>query len=547
MCPKITYAGMELKGDPFIFNRKACAHGTCDSCGVDKFFDDRLKNLRLSMEETTDICRFESVERHWGNVQELTKRTVSLGAAFVFIRGDLKAFNKHVFKDRWLRRVNSLQLATQLPNVAHGKADYAAGLSFCSIESITCAPDNFAYLEVFFVSINRRMVGDAEVFTNLVFYYFGEAASKWKSNDARAHEANQKHLLRILKEEYRITSYHEVTDGCKAQYVCKYNMSTVAGMQDANGINMTLGVCEPACGKSSCDSASKEASRIINNAVKDGDYVPRGYDGWLTCRGSQPKKAALYKQWEIDEDAYSLKNIKGQFGVDKHYWFFSTGDDEQFNSLSAKYPGEIVLVNRQDHFLVSSVTDITKNRSFTGLSDSMLGVQEAPCHCDGCRTEENGVPQCMHDDVSGRSRRTEVKMLKVKGIAHSILAFEERDNKDGSKVETEVERVLLKAEVVHGKLAFINEKVAEQYVKLRSLLLFKRGIDSWGIGVVKEITEAGVVVDILLVKGGKASKEVGVAVLNAEVKALSSKCPQKWTVKVSVEKEVLGDLDKFCV
>jgi hypothetical protein len=449
MCPKILFAGMELRGTPLLFHQKACAFGTCKECGVDRFFKKRLENLRLSLEEKTDICRFESVERHWGTVQELTKRTVTLREALAFMKKDMKAFNVHCFKDRWSRWNMSMMLATQGPNMADGRADFAAGMSFCSIESITCVPDNFAYLEVIFVSVNRRTVAGVEIFTNLVFYFFGEAASKYKSNDAAAHIANQKHVLEILMRDYGITEYRELTDGCKGQFVCKANLCNVAEMDSNNfGIDMEAFVCEPACGKSQCDGANNEATRIIQKAVKDGDYVPRGFEGWLKCRGKQPKQAKLYKQWEVEEDAYNLKNKKGQFGVDKHYWFFTTSKPEEFDRLNSRYPGEIVFVEREQHWIINAVPSITKNRAFAGQGDKMLGIQEAPCHCLGCQEEKDGVPNCMHDDISGRSRRSSVKMNRVKGIAHKLSTFEEHEQEDGKITEKEAERVLVKAEVI---------------------------------------------------------------------------------------------------
>jgi hypothetical protein len=46
--------------------------------------------------------------------------------------------------------------------------------------------------------LNRRSAGGVEIFMNLIFYYFGEADSKYKNNDVAAHEANEKHLLEIL-------------------------------------------------------------------------------------------------------------------------------------------------------------------------------------------------------------------------------------------------------------------------------------------------------------------------------------------------------------
>jgi hypothetical protein len=547
MCEEVSFAGMDIKGAPYKSNGKPCAFETCDKCGVEKFFKEKLEDVPISLEEEVEMSRFEPVVRSWGTVLELVKKTVPLREAMEMAKVDVKEYKKHSFKDWWVRRTSSLQLANQKPNQAHGKADFASGLSFCSIESITCSPDNYAYLEVFCVTIKRRTVGSVEIFTNLIFYYFGEADSKYKNNDVAAHEANELHMLNILKRDYGITDYVQQTDGCKAQFVNRQYAENVAAMFRKMGITMCAIVCEPACGKSQCDGASKRVTRLIQAGVKDGDYIPKGLEGWKKCRGVQPKKASLYKQWEDEEDCYNLEHVKGIFGEDVCHYYFNTNDGEEFAKLNKEFPGEIVRTRRDLTFVINPVKDITKNRFFVGTPEHELGYQDLPCHCLGCREEKDGTPNCLHDDVSGRSNRKVIKMTRTLGFVIKIVCTEERSDSEGHKYEKDVDRELVKADLIDGGLTYLNANCIQKNAKVRGLILFKDSDLGWGLGRVTTVLKNTVVVTVLVVKGGKGVLPAEFSVNNIDVKAIINCQPHQITVRVQFGDEILEDLEKLCV
>ena len=227
MCKPVEVEGMDLRGVKLTTVQRSCAAGLCGRCGVPQVLNEKLnvKSLQISPLTTFPMERFEMVPRpHKKNpehkVLELVKKQVTFKELLGVVEDTIGLYRLHCLKDRWRRRVvnrirESLPLDTGLASV-----DYASGLNFCSMESITCVSDNHGYNEVFVVNIKRRRVGgegDAgfEIFTTLVFFFFGKASSTYKDNDVAAHEVHEKEVLRILREEHGITKVVQVSDGCK--------------------------------------------------------------------------------------------------------------------------------------------------------------------------------------------------------------------------------------------------------------------------------------------------------------------------------------------
>jgi hypothetical protein len=540
-CDMIEYAGMKVKEDKWVFYKKECAFGTCTTCGVRDTFREILENLAVSKQEKIEMMRFQKVERSWGEVEELVKITVTIAAAIKMAEEDIAKFNVHIFKDKWARLSWNMMIDTQLPRFANIKADFASGLTFSSIETLTCSPDNFAYLEIFFVTLKRRKVAGVQIFTNLVFYCFGEADSKYKGNDVAVHEANEKHCIKILIRDWNVDGGLIQTDGCGSQYNNRRNMYNISTMKKNTGLkSYSAIICEPGCGKSQCDGASKRVTRAIADAVEANEYIPNGFEAWLLCRrdgGIQPKHAAMFKHWEEIKDGYSLDKYKGIYGEDKCYYFFDTSDEDKFEVLSAKYPGEIVLVDRSTQ-TITAVEGIKKNRFYSDVSNGgepTLGLQEAPCHCPRCQKGLN----CMHDNVSGKSKQSSLVMRKQFGFMHKIHAYE------GEPVK-EVERCLVKAET-DGAISYLNSECSLVPVKVRALVLFTQINNSWGAGVVTSIGPSSVVVDVLVEMGGMEVKKPGVIVQNNEIKATSNSQPQKQAVRITVDAATLAKLDALCI
>ena len=315
LCRKKIYAGVDLYGEVFMDFCKECAYSTCNKCGVLKFFKERLDldKLFIAKAEKLTMRRFEKVTRPWdAEVLELVTRDVTFEAALELARADLQADAKHRWKDRWRNQMYKVRKSRLGPKSADVRVDFAAGLAFCSVENVTCVPDNYGYLEVFFCSINRRMVGDTVVFTNIVFFFFGEASSKFKGNDVRAHEVHEAEVRRVLFEKYGITHINFTTDGCKGQYVNWLNITNLAQMKDKFGVTATMCVCEPACGKCSCDAANNVVSRIIKDCLKKKIYLPGPNETFEHCVNKEPKYAQRYQEWEEEGDEYMLKHNKGR-------------------------------------------------------------------------------------------------------------------------------------------------------------------------------------------------------------------------------------------
>lgn len=145
-----------------------------------------------------------------------------------------------------------------------------------------------------------------------MFYCFGEADSKYKGNDFAAHEANERKVIEVLKRDYGITHVNARSDACKGQYCCLKNIANIAHKHSTADIIMSLTNTEPACGKCQCDSASRVATRIKDNAIKDGKWVPNGTALFKECYGATPSKAAFYAEYESQRNGYKLGIEKGE-------------------------------------------------------------------------------------------------------------------------------------------------------------------------------------------------------------------------------------------
>jgi hypothetical protein len=253
MCEKVFYKGMKLREEQdervtdgeFWAVPLACAQNLCDKCGVKRFLQQHHNNS-LSTNESIVLNRFMLQPRAGKDggksVMELTKVKVNLTELLKHLTSDMIAYNEHCFWDRWGKRTYKLCRESLREQDALGLVDYTAGMAFCSSETITCTSDNYGYCEVFFVTIGRRRVGGlnpgegTDVYTNLVFFFLGEASSEYKDNDHVAHKVHEDEVVRVLKEKYGIASFVFQSDQCRGQYMCKFAMANVAFRLDDDGL-----------------------------------------------------------------------------------------------------------------------------------------------------------------------------------------------------------------------------------------------------------------------------------------------------------------------
>lgn len=208
--------------------------------------------------------------------------------------------------------------------------------------------------------------------------------------------------------------------------------------------------------------------------------------------------------------------------------------------LEKKHPGNVVFVDRETHLMVTKMPDLTKKRHYVGLSNDRIGQQEQMCACDGCRSEVGGIPQCLNDDVSGRSRRLEKAISRKEGVAYKVTCFENRqDATDQEKiVEKEIRRTLVPVEKwVVGDLMFQNITGDEKKVERRALVVFKAetgGQVGWVAGVVKEIRAGELVAYILCKQRGATDTGEEKVVKMDDVLLTSDACPARITNRIDL-------------
>jgi hypothetical protein len=285
--------------------------GLAQAVALTKWFASNLNldKLKIPATEQVRVSRFETVGE--SERTELVTKKVTIKEFITTVKKDMAIYRPHIYSDRWTKRAIKLKRANLLPEEALGTCDYMAGLNFCSIQTVTCAPDNHGYCEVFIVQRNMRLVGGEGdyIFTTLGFFFFGKSTSEFTDNDIAAHDVHEAEVLHILRDEHGITNNIQVSDGCAKQYFNRRHISNVAFLKKKNGLDMSHLFTELFCGKGPHDSAEKVVTSRILKAVFSVGYVPDAFMGYEVCRVAVPYRGELYAQMEKDENP-NLPKIK---------------------------------------------------------------------------------------------------------------------------------------------------------------------------------------------------------------------------------------------
>ena len=368
----------------------------CTCCGVEKSLG-ILESLTSPdsqvAEEVVEVMMWEDARRQGksngkDNTQrELTSKHMTVKNLVAEFKKQLNTCIPHVQE---IQRIRHL-MDTDFTRLAKGclliLTDFSAVMCLRAFQVKNSSVDGHASNANFVCIWNRREVsyteskkdGDVvmetnettQIFTVDVHHFFAETFSKGKGGNHAMHNACIDKLITHYKKRFMeelgipLTSVIYWTDNAPHQYRCRqcfvWDAMLKARHPDLEKITHRLAVVDNF--KGNHDAVGKGPAHLVRTLELMGIRSPNAFMVFVNCmeRLEQTPAQTMWKEYEKNGDAH-IKN-KGVYGMDSRTVWFVVETLDEFNTLSAKYPGRIVFVNRSFTF------DTHNAKSFNGTTD----------------------------------------------------------------------------------------------------------------------------------------------------------------------------------
>jgi len=368
----------------------------CTCCGVEKSLG-ILESLTSPdsevAEETVEVMVWEDARRQGkSNGKDNTQRELTSKHMTVkeLVAEFKKQLNKCIPHVQEIQRIRHL-MDTDFTRLAKGclliLTDFSAVMCLRAFQVKNSSVDGHASNANFVCIWNRREVsyteskkdGDVvmetnettQIFTVDVHHFFAETFSKGKGGNHAMHNACIDKLITHYKKRFMeelgipLTSVIYWTDNAPHQYRCRqcfvWDAMLKARHPDLEKITHRLAVVDNF--KGNHDAVGKGPAHLVRTLELMGIRSPNAFMVFVNCmeRLEQTPAQTMWKEYEKNGDAH-IKN-KGVYGMDSRTVWFVVETLDEFNTLSAKYPGRIVFVNRAFTF------DTHNAKSFNGTTD----------------------------------------------------------------------------------------------------------------------------------------------------------------------------------